>query len=193
LYRRLLLRTPENADQVDREITAAVGTTGAVLVCDSSGFTATTRRRGILHFLALLNRSYQLTIARVTEHGGTLIKNEADNLIAIFERPEQAVACAVAVQEAHRRWNATAAEETDRLHVCIGVDFGGFLRLTDDVFGDAVNVAYKLGEDLAGRGEILVTESVARAVHGSFQTVSLGTSEVGHVTVAVYRIASPGS
>jgi hypothetical protein len=52
-------------------------------VCDSSGFTATTRRRGILHFLGLLIRSYQLTIPLVAAHGGTLIKNEADNLIAI--------------------------------------------------------------------------------------------------------------
>jgi class 3 adenylate cyclase len=168
-------------------------TTGAVLVCDSSGFTATTRRRGILHFLGLLIRSYELTIPLVTEHGGTLIKNEADNLIAIFERPEQAVRCAVAVQDAHRCWNATAEDEADRFQVCIGVDFGTFLRLSDDVFGDAVNVAYKLGEDLAGRGEILVTEPVARAIQGAFRTVSLGTPEVGHVTIAVYRIESSPS
>ena len=162
-------------------------------MCDSSGFTATTRRRGILHFLSLLIRSYQLTIPLVAEHGGSLIKNEADNLIAIFERPEQAVRCAVAIQDAHRRWNATAEDEADRLQVCIGVDFGAFLRLSDDVFGDAVNVAYKLGEDLAGRGEIVVTEPVARAVHGTFRTVSLGTPEVGHITVAVYRIESSPS
>jgi class 3 adenylate cyclase len=137
-----------------------------------------------------LIRSYELTIPLVAEHGGTLIKNEADNLIAIFERPEPAVRCAVAIQEAHRAWHASAAEP-DRLHVCIGVDYGPFLRLTDDVFGDAVNLAYKLGEDLARRGEILVTEPVARAVQGSFRTVPLGTPEVGHVSVAVYRIESP--
>jgi len=127
----------------------------------------------------------------VAEHGGTLIKNEADNLIAIFERPEPAVRCAVAIQAAHRHWHATVAPAEDRLHVCIGVDYGPFLRLTDDVFGDAVNLAYKLGEDLASRGEILVTEPVARAVQGSFRTVPLGTPEVGHVSVPVYRIESP--
>lgn len=127
----------------------------------------------------------------MAEHGGTLIKNEADNLIAIFERAEPAVRCAVAIQDAHHRWHATTADEGDRLHVCIGVDYGPFLRLTDDVFGDAVNLAYKLGEDLASRGEVLVTEPVARAVQGAYRTVPLGTPEVGHVPVAVYRIESP--
>lgn len=122
-----------------------------------------------------------------------MIKNEADNLIAIFERPEQAVRCAVAVQDAHRRWNASALEDDDRFQVCIGVDYGAFLRLSDDVFGDTVNVAYKLGEDLAGRGEILVTEPVAQAVHGAFRAVPLGSPEVGHVTMAVYRIESSPS
>jgi adenylate cyclase len=177
---------------VDRDITAALGTMGAVLVCDSSGFTATTRRRGILHFLSLLIRSYELTIPLVARHRGTLIKNEADNLIAIFEGPEDAVRCAVAVQEAHRAWNA-AADPDDHFHVCIGVDYGHFLRLSDDVFGDAVNVAYKLGEDLAGRGEIVVTEAIARAVAGSFHTVSLGTPDVGHIALPVYRIEPPPS
>lgn len=187
LFRRLLARTRDNASQIDREITAALETTGAVLVCDSSGFTSTTRHRGILHFLSLLIQSYELSIPLVATHRGTLIKNEADNLIAIFERPEDAIRCAIAMQDAHRRRNA-AVEEDERFHVCMGIDYGRYLRLVDDVFGDTVNLAYKLGEDLAGRGEILVTEPVVRAVGDAFHAVALGTSDVGHVPLAVYRV-----
>jgi class 3 adenylate cyclase len=51
-----------------------------------------------------------------------------------------------------------------------------------------VNLAYKLGEDLAGRGEILVTEPVVRAVGDAFRTVALGTPDVRHVPLAVYRV-----
>ena len=188
LFRRLLTRTRHNAEHVDREITAALETTGAVLVCDSSGFTATTRRRGILHFISLLIQSYELSIPLVGAHQGTLIKNEADNLIAVFERAADAVRCAVAVQDAHRRRNSAVANDDERFHLCIGIDYGRYLRLADDVFGDAVNLAYKLGEDLAGRGEILVTEPVVRAVSGAFRAVALGTPEVGHVPLPVYRI-----
>ncbi len=187
LFRRLLARTRDNATRVDREITAALETTGAVLVCDSSGFTATTRHRGILHFLSLLIQSYELSTPLVGTHHGTLIKNEADNLIAIFERPDDAIRCAIAMQDAHRRRNA-AVEADDRFYVCMGIDYGRYLRLVDDVFGDAVNLAYKLGEDLAARGEILVTEPVVRTVGDAFRTVALGTPDVGHVPLAVYRV-----
>ncbi|MGH7539222.1 MAG: adenylate/guanylate cyclase domain-containing protein [Gemmatimonadales bacterium] len=188
LFRRLLERTRHNAATVDREISAALEVTGAVLVCDSSGFTATTRRRGILHFLSLLIQSYALSIPLVATHRGTLIKNEADNLIAVFDRPDDAVRCAVAMQDAHRRRNATVDDEDERFYVCMGIDYGRYLRLADDVFGDAVNLAYKLGEDLAGRGEILVTEPVARAVGDAARTVALGTAAAGHVPLAVYRL-----
>ena len=187
LFRRLLARTRDNASQIDQEIIAALETTGAVLVCDSSGFTSTTRHRGILHFLSLLIQSYELSIPLVATHRGTLIKNEADNLIAIFERPEDAIRCAIAMQDAHRRRNA-AVEEDERFHVCMGIDYGRYLRLVDDVFGDTVNLAYKLGEDLAGRGEILVTEPVVHAVGDAFRTVALGTPDVGHVPLPVYRV-----
>jgi class 3 adenylate cyclase len=70
----------------------------------------------------------------------------------------------------------------------MGIDYGRYLRLVDDVFGDTVNLAYKLGEDLAGRGEILVTEPVVRAVGDTFHAVALGTPDVGHVPLAVYRV-----
>ena len=189
LFRRLLARTRDNAPRIDREIIAALETTGAVLVCDSSGFTATTRHHGILHFLSLLIQSYELSIPLVGTHHGTLIKNEADNLIAVFERPADAIRCAIAMQDAHRRRNAAVEDEDERFHVCMGIDYGRYLRLVDDVFGDAVNLAYKLGEDLAGRGEILVTEPVVRAVGDAFRTVALGTEDVGHVPLAVYRVA----
>jgi class 3 adenylate cyclase len=188
LFRRLLQRTSENAAAVDREITAGLEVTGAVLVCDSAGFTATTRRHGILHFLSLLMESYALSIPLVATHHGTLIKNDADNLIAVFDRPEDAVRCATAMQDAHQRRNAAANHADEHFHVCMGIDYGRFLRLTDDVFGDAVNLAYKLGEDLAERGEILVTEGVVRTAGGAFHFAPLGSRDVGHVALPVYRV-----
>ena len=43
----------------------------------------------------------------------------------------------------------------------IGIDYGRFLYVnTSDCFGDPVNRAYKLGEDIARPEEILVTQEV---------------------------------
>ena len=56
------------------------------------------------------------------------------------------------------------------LQICIGVGFGRLLVVGDeDVFGEEVNLASKLGEDVAGPGEVLLTESAWRAVQDAFQ------------------------
>jgi class 3 adenylate cyclase len=48
--------------------------------------------------------------------------------------------------------------------VCAGVAWGRILQFEDDLFGDAVNVAYKLGEDTAKAGEVLLDEHAAEQV-----------------------------
>ena len=46
----------------------------------------------------------------------------------------------------------------DRITIAIGIDHGDLLLIEDrDFFGDPVNTACKLGEDVAAEGEILVT------------------------------------
>ena len=47
-------------------------------------------------------------------------------------------------------------EEDDRSYMCIGIEYGSLLRLADDAFGDPVNIAFKLGEDVAEPNEILI-------------------------------------
>ena len=56
--------------------------------------------------------------------------------------------------------------------LCVGIGYGRVLRIGDrDVFGQEVNAASKLGEDLATAGEILVTEAV-RADASSLEGVA---------------------
>ena len=58
--------------------------------------------------------------------------------------------------------NQEAAEEA-RLYASIGIGYGPILNIDeDDLFADEVNLACKLGEDVAQRGEILLT-AAARA------------------------------
>lgn len=181
-------RTVKNAVKFDRDLTQKLETTGAVLVCDSSGFTKMTRRRGILHFLAMLMQSYALSRPVVRKFKGRLIKSEADNLIAVFKTPKEAVECAMEIQRLHRKRNENVPHADNAFYICIGIQFGKYLDLKDDVFGDAVNVAYKLGEDLAGREEIFITEEVRRKIGKKYLITDMGLMDVGRIDTQVYRV-----
>ena len=146
---------PEARTAFDEAVWAARGRVGAVLVTDLSGFTKQTKRHGILHFLHVFRRCELICMPILAEHGGTLMKQEADDLIGFFEEPVSALRAAIAIQEATRILNA-GLDEDDRVYVCIGLESGPLIRLDDDAYGDPVNVAFKLGEDVAERGEVLI-------------------------------------
>jgi class 3 adenylate cyclase len=183
----LLARTRENAAQMDADLTARLQVFGAALVCDSSGFTRITREKGILHFLALLMQSYELSIPLIGKHNGVLLKNEADNLIALFNSPTDAARAAIEMQQSHALRNAKV-EEDEQFFISIGLDYGAFLRLEDDAFGDTINIAYKLGEDLAKKSEILASRDFVQNLPSEIERTFAGVQEVGHLDAEIYRI-----
>lgn len=156
-FEALLDRNSGNSEFFDRDLESKLAWRGTVLVSDASGFTRITRSRGIIHFLSLLAQSYKISIPIVKSHQGVLIKSEADNLIAHFSDPWAALHCALEIQRAHSVRNS-ALPEDEHFHLSIGMDHGPFLLLEDDAYGDAVNLAYKVGEDIARPQEILITE-----------------------------------
>jgi class 3 adenylate cyclase len=101
-----------------------------------------------------------LTEPIVHEHGGQVLKYEADNLLAVFDDAVQAVTAAVAMSDAVAASPDWCSCEP-KLAVSIGIDWGPMLVLPgEDCFGDAVNIAFKLGEDVAGPAEVLITDRV---------------------------------
>ena len=52
-----------------------------------------------------------------------------------------------------------SSDLVDHMFLSVGIDYGRLLLVgTEDYYGDPVNTASKLGEDLAGKSETLVTE-----------------------------------
>ncbi|MFO0727019.1 MAG: adenylate/guanylate cyclase domain-containing protein [Myxococcota bacterium] len=153
----------DEAESFDQAVWKQLGTEGTVLVTDLSGFTRLTRNHGILHFLQIFRRCENVCLPLIAAYGGTLLKEEADDLIGLFASPTKALECAAAMLEGLAEVNATLAEE-EHIGLCIGIDHGRFIRLDDDAFGDPVNTAFKLGEDVADRDEILIAaDAFARA------------------------------
>jgi hypothetical protein len=78
-----------------------------------------------------------------------VVKTEADNLFATFDTVPMAFAAAVAILESLSLANAILPEDWD-VHVGIGIGFGKLLVIGhEDVYGSEMNLASKLGEDLA--------------------------------------------
>jgi class 3 adenylate cyclase len=155
--------------RIDARIDAAFGRDVAVLISDMSGFSRVTRSRGIVHILSMIRRMQVLCRPIIEANGGRMVKCEADNLFCGFATPRAALQAAIEMREAVRR-DALDREDDDRIGLSIGIGWGRVLDIDgQDLFGDAVNMASKLGEDIAQEGEILLTDSAVAAVQTSSQ------------------------
>lgn len=142
---------------IEGELWHHYGDERAVLVFDMSGFSTLTNRYGIVHFLSMVRRMQLTTEPIIGRYRGTLVKFEADNCYAMFPDVAAAIRAACEINAAFKIANESTPDELD-IRIACGIDHGRILVVSgEDFFGNAVNRACKLGEDLAGPGEILVT------------------------------------
>jgi len=152
-----LCTDPAEREKLDAGIWDRYGTTGFVLITDMSGFSSTTRSFGICYFLGMIHRARQIVAPVVEANNGMLLKCEADNCYSFFQSADDAIQTCIDLNITLAKVNSETKSEK-KIHLSIGVDYGKLLLVgTHDYFGDPVNTASKLGEDLAGQGETLVT------------------------------------
>lgn len=156
---RLRNEQPEASDAIDAEIYQQFLQTCAILVLDMAGFSQLTIRYSIIHFLAMVQRLGSIAIPVIEQHQGQMVKREADNIFAIFDSVTDAIDCAIAIQARLSAVNVHLPDAQD-LFVGIGIGYGDVLLVGDnDLYGSEMNLACKLGEDLARSSEILLTEA----------------------------------
>lgn len=156
-------------DAIDARIWDLFGEEWAVMFTDLSGFSRGVASFGIIHFLQIIQEAQRLLIPSIDEYDGILLKVEGDSFLVIFRRLSKAIDCALAMQQICHDYSETR-EAAEQIRLCVGVGFGKMLRIGDrDVFGNEVNAAAKLGEDIAKAGEILVTETVAQQLAGVYR------------------------
>jgi class 3 adenylate cyclase len=151
---------PADRAALEEEVWRDFGVTMAVMALDMSQFSVSVRRSGIVAYLQLIRRMRLLTAPLVAAAGGDVVKYEADNMMAVFPDVAPAVGTAIAI-------NRELARD-GRITLGMGIDFGSFLRIPQhDCFGDPVNIAFKLGEDIARAGEILITAAARERLGAS--------------------------
>lgn len=183
-------RNRRNAAKIDRGIEGRSLADVTVLMADSSGFSRKTHQYGILQFLSVMTHCYDRIIPLLERRRGICLSRNADNIVAMFEDPADAVQAAIDMHRWLLRRNRRLPD-AEQYNICIGINCGTVIRLADNVYGDMVNIAAKMGEDLAGKDEILVTREVAERIRGRFASQYDRSTEIGGQTIELHRIDYP--
>ena len=154
----------EDRKRIEQMLWKEFGHKKAVFVMDMSGFSLLTQKFGIVHYLSMVKRMQIATRPIIEENGGQVVKFEADNCFAMFDEVRAAIQAAVELNAAFNSMNGHTDESFD-IRISIGIDYGDVLLIGGpDYFGDPVNRACKLGEDVAGPGEIYVNQAAFEQV-----------------------------
>src|ERR1044071_1554849 len=155
---------PARRDKIEKQIRDAFERRVAILALDMIGFSRLTVEYGIIHYLAMIHQMAEGATPAVKGNGGTVIKQEADNLFAIFNTPGQALEASLDIFRAFDAINSVVPTERD-IFGSVGIGYGETLIVGgEDMFGSEMNLACKLGEDLAEKNEILLTPAAFMAL-----------------------------
>jgi adenylate cyclase len=180
---------PNKAESIREGIWEKFGTEGAVFISDMASFSSTSRKIGVCHFLKMIHRARQIIAPIIEGNNGTLLKCDADNCYAFFTNTDDAIQASFDVNRALFKAN-DAFGIGEQIYLSVGIDYGRVLMAGDiDFFGDPVNTASKLGEDLAVREEVLVTR---RAIeHSNFKIPELAermTARISEIEIQYVRL-----
>lgn len=177
---------PEREKKIDAKIKKDFEKTVAIFVLDMSGFSRLVQRYGIIHYLAMIRRMRAVVRPAIERNKGMVIKFEADNCFAVFLKPDDAVAAAVEINHDLNVANQVTADESD-VYVSIGIGYGPTLLACDDMYGNELNLASKLGEDTAEKGEVLLTAAAKRSCKKK-RTLSSFPLSISGVTMTAYKL-----
>ena len=183
-------RDKDKSEIIRQRIWDKFGTEGAVFISDMASFSSTSRKVGVCHFLKLIHRTRQIIEPVIKANNGTLLKFDADNCYAYFANTDDAIRASFEINAAIFRSNE-AFDLAEQIYLSVGIDYGRLLLVGDaDFFGDPVNTSSKLGEDLAVRSEVLITE---RALERSnFEVPELAERMVARISkIEIHYVRLP--
>jgi adenylate cyclase len=166
---------------------------GTVVFTDIVGFTEYTALRGDEEALVLLSTQERL-VREALPPDARIVKELGDGLLLWFADACEAIETALRLQQA---FEAESASSDLPLWVRCGMHSGQQTRRGDDLVGHDVNVAARV-VDVAGPGEVLLSDATRNQVDGRLPNVSF--DELGPVVmkgipqpVRLYRAVADSS
>ena len=131
----------------------------------------------------------------IAQHGGRVVKNTGDGILAEFRSAVEAVRAATQFQE--RVHDLTIGDAEDkRLAFRVGINIGDVIVEAHDIFGDGVNIAARL-EGIAEPGGICISSSAYDQVLGkvAVEFKDMGEQSLKNIAraVHVYAVVPNGS
>jgi len=184
------LAQPESTEAIDAQIQKIFVETHAILILDMSGFSRLVEEFFIIHTLAQIQHMRGVVMPIVVAHQGEVLKLEADNVYATFPQVHHAVAAASQMIQQLAQIN---------IHASIGIGYGELIMIaadsgspgSKDAFGNQMNLASKLGEDLAKADEILLTEAAFQQIAAFDTHWQQEEMQVSSLTLPVWRSLQP--
>lgn len=159
----------------------------AILVIDSTGFTRTTNKYGIVHFLSRLAQKRSIATPILEKYGSQTYIMESDSIIALFPDVQSAMDATLEIHHSIKDKGLMLSED-EAFQICAGVGYGDMLVTGEhgDFFGAEINLASKLGEDSAEAGELMLTQDAFDALQPESQnefqqnTVTVSDSDISY-------------
>jgi TolB-like protein/class 3 adenylate cyclase len=127
----------------------------------------------------------------INRHGGRVVKLTGDGVLAEFGSAVDALSAAILLQQGMADVNRDQPEP-DRIVFRAGVHLGDVIVETDDLYGDAVNIAARLQAE-APPGGILISRAVREAVDGRIKAELQALGELSLKNIArpirAFRVA----
>ncbi|MFT5391525.1 MAG: adenylate cyclase [Gammaproteobacteria bacterium] len=154
----------------------------AILAADVAGYTGLIEQDTEGTVAAWRSARTNIIDPATSEHSGRIVKHTGDGFLAEFSTVQDAVKCAIKMQEA-LSWGT--------LDFRIGVNLGDVIDDGEDIHGEGVNIASRI-EALADPGGISVSGGVYDQVRNRLECSfkDMGEYEVKHVSapVRIYRV-----
>ena len=155
----------QRGEMSETEFRSAHLWTRAILVLDMTDFTTSAISAGDMGSLLRILDAQKVALPALEEHGATLSHCFADDIFALFEEPTAALDAAIEIQRRVTAFNDSELASSFPTQCCIGIGYGQVLKIGPDLAqGAEMNMASKLGEDMARSREILLTENAYRAI-----------------------------
>jgi class 3 adenylate cyclase len=137
----------------------------AILSLDMTGFTSSAMKIGEIESLLRIVDAQRVCIPVLRDFGAELVRCFADDVVALFEQPNDALDAAFEIHHRVNQFNLSGLASEYPTKCCIGIGFGDVYAIGPNLAqGDEMNRASKLGEDIARANETLVTERTFKAL-----------------------------
>ena len=117
----------------------------AIAIADVVGFSRHMERDDAGTFARLQEIRERIVDPKIVERAGRIVKTSGDGMLLEFGSADAALRCAIDVQRAMAADNQSKPPD-ERIEFRIGINLGDIIVDGNDIAGDGVNVAARLGK-----------------------------------------------